>query len=288
MVEKFFWLARKVLCGLFGLVKWIGKGFGCVMYKVNDWITGLLDTSDDNAGEKLRPLFHWALGITILFLLVDIGLVVWSLKYQKEFGGFGQFGDFFGGLVNPILTFLTFMGLLITIVLQQKELKLTREELKISSQALREQAETQEMQRFENTFFSLLEHHNLMLRSYLEKSQVLKEKIKGVTNDDCLTIFYKPDASGRYSFEAALENVRGKFVYRNRNYGTYFRILYQLLKFVAVNIPGGLVGKDFNESTLRTVSVSEKEKTYSNIVRSYLTSDILQLLAVKGASKNPV
>lgn len=55
---------------------------------------------------------------------------------------FGTFGDFFGGMLNPILTFLTFMGLLITIVLQQKELRLTRKELKESSLALTEQSLT--------------------------------------------------------------------------------------------------------------------------------------------------
>jgi hypothetical protein len=34
----------------------------------------------------------------------------------------GEWGDFFGGVLNPLLTFLTFMGLLITIILQQQEL----------------------------------------------------------------------------------------------------------------------------------------------------------------------
>ncbi|GEP10257.1 hypothetical protein MGN01_21020 [Methylobacterium gnaphalii] len=41
----------------------------------------------------------------------------------------GQVGDFFGGVLNPLLTFLTFIGVLATIFLQREELKETREEV---------------------------------------------------------------------------------------------------------------------------------------------------------------
>lgn len=50
----------------------------------------------------------------------------------------GPFGDFFGGMLNPTLTFLMFMGLLSTINLQQKELSLTRKEYIRTADALEE------------------------------------------------------------------------------------------------------------------------------------------------------
>lgn len=47
----------------------------------------------------------------------------------------GPFGDFFGGVLNPILAFFSFVALLYTIHIQQKELELTRIELSNSVSA---------------------------------------------------------------------------------------------------------------------------------------------------------
>lgn len=83
----------------------------------------------------------------------------------------GQFGDFIGGTLNPILAFLSFMALLYTIKIQteelglsRKELKETKEELKESRIAQQEQSESLKLQNqatklqmFENTFFKLVE-----------------------------------------------------------------------------------------------------------------------------------
>lgn len=44
----------------------------------------------------------------------------------------GQWGDFVGGILNPLLGVLTFSGLLMTIVLQREELEISRNELKLS------------------------------------------------------------------------------------------------------------------------------------------------------------
>lgn len=72
----------------------------------------------------------------------------------------GQMGDFFGGTLNPILAFLSFCLLLITIKLQSKELKNSRKELSKSSKALKKQSKSLKLQNFENTFFKMLDLHN--------------------------------------------------------------------------------------------------------------------------------
>ena len=71
-------------------------------------------------------------------LAIGIGFTV--LKYFSvdflngiKINHIGALGDFFGGTLNPILTFLTFVGLLITIVLQQAELSEARKEFKKSA-----------------------------------------------------------------------------------------------------------------------------------------------------------
>ena len=81
--------------------------------------------------------------ITLLGWLVAVALVIIAATYAFYFthfhgtfsndpGVWGQFGDFVGGTINPILTFLTFMALVFTVVLQTRQLEHSREELQRS------------------------------------------------------------------------------------------------------------------------------------------------------------
>ena len=75
----------------------------------------------------------------------------------------GLSGDFLGGVLNPILSFFSFLAVLVTLRLQRRELNATMEELKKSTIAAEsnvrlftEQIAAQRLDAFENTFFSLL------------------------------------------------------------------------------------------------------------------------------------
>lgn len=61
----------------------------------------------------------------------------------------GALGDYFGGLLNPLFAFLSFMGVLWT-------LKMSREELSETRRVMDEQLKTQFLQQFDSLFFSLL------------------------------------------------------------------------------------------------------------------------------------
>lgn len=52
------------------------------------------------------------------------------LTAKQEY--WGQFGDFIGGTLNPILSFLTLMAIVLTVVLQHKQMEMSRVELDIS------------------------------------------------------------------------------------------------------------------------------------------------------------
>ena len=72
-----------------------------------------------------------------------------SDEISKEHERWGTFGDYFGGLLNPVLSFLSLIALLLTIILQNQELFETRKEIKQSreaqeksEEALKEQSET--------------------------------------------------------------------------------------------------------------------------------------------------
>ncbi|MCF2856992.1 hypothetical protein L1286_05905 [Pseudoalteromonas sp. SMS1] len=75
--------------------------------------------------------------ITSVKFIIPIALGVLLLTYFSNFndgfgnqGDFGAFGDFIGGILNPILTFFTIVILVYSIRLQVKELELTRNELR--------------------------------------------------------------------------------------------------------------------------------------------------------------
>jgi|WetSurMetagenome_2_1015567.scaffolds.fasta_scaffold00003_235 hypothetical protein len=71
----------------------------------------------------------------------------------------GVFGDKFGA-INALFSGLAFAGIIFTIFLQKRELKLQREELEDTRQEFIQQNDTLKKQRFENTFFQLLRLHN--------------------------------------------------------------------------------------------------------------------------------
>lgn len=93
-------------------------------------------------------------------------LGVWSLTFLLLFipgsDRQGQFGDMFGA-VNALFSGLAFAGLIITLILQRKELALQRDELKDNRTEMerhttqfKEQNNNLEIQRFENLFYNML------------------------------------------------------------------------------------------------------------------------------------
>ncbi|MCG3675602.1 putative phage abortive infection protein [Aliarcobacter butzleri] len=123
---------------------------------------------EEKTRRSLFSIFIIALIIIASIFLIELILVICFSDIDK----LGAFGDFFGGMINPLLTFCTFMALLMTIILQQKELSLTREELsetkkatKDSAQALREQSNSLKIQNFETTFFSMINLHNQIINN---------------------------------------------------------------------------------------------------------------------------
>jgi hypothetical protein len=83
---------------------------------------------------------HLRCGLLIFFnfnfhLLKDHS---WWNAYQnlsKTTGAWGEFGDYVGGILNPIIAFFAFYLIKITYQLQKKELEATRNLLKISNNA---------------------------------------------------------------------------------------------------------------------------------------------------------
>ena len=186
----------------------------------------------------------------------------------------GTFGDYLGGTLNPIISFLALIGLLYTIHQQAQEMQATREELKQAAEQQRRQSETFNLQQFESTFFSLLEQHNNIIEKLIES------KISDLTN---ITINEEFRAD-RY----IKDNIR-----QNPLLKRYFIILFQILKIISLSLSKDMEEKtdnkkitinDFshdNEQSREKLSnlyINPQEKIYSDILRSFIPNDIFKLL----------
>ena len=68
----------------------------------------------------------------------------------------GPYGDMFG-MINSLFSGFALAGIIFTILLQRQELRYQREELRATREEFKQQNETMQIQRFENTFFKMLE-----------------------------------------------------------------------------------------------------------------------------------
>jgi len=120
------------------------------------------------ANDREPWLFRHLSTVLIVIVLIAIAAAVAFVSiYHYHLGalaidekspeGWGQLGDYFGGVLNPVFGFLTILALVLTLILQSRELKLSRTELSISAEALRGQNKAIDRQSFEQTFFAWLD-----------------------------------------------------------------------------------------------------------------------------------
>ena len=211
----------------------------------------------DRTSRNLFKLFQFAFYSVFAVFIINM----FSIFYKDT--NFGTWGDFFGGVLNPILTFLTFMGLLITIILQQTELKQSRKEFQGQKEAL-------ENQEFDNKFFQMV---NLLtqIKNNLEFNtnrgqkvfNLLKiEIIKDCASDTEINDFNHFLMDSIEKFQANFKSFNNKY---DENFKYYFLNLYQILNYI-----------DKNSSDKYTL------KEYSNIIRAQLSKNELILLFYNG------
>ncbi|MBE5147672.1 hypothetical protein HJ042_05980 [Vibrio parahaemolyticus] len=127
----------------------------------------------------------------------------------------GPFGDFFGGVLNPILAFISFLALLYTIYMQQVELSLTRAELERSVSAQQETASFAKSQ-----------------------NEITIEQIKSIESNEKKNDIYKLIGSIENKVSSVLSSeVRS---YRTNNDITLEKVFY----FINRDIDNGALTKD--------------------------------------------
>ncbi|GJL56448.1 MAG: hypothetical protein NPIRA02_35800 [Nitrospirales bacterium] len=126
--------------------------------------------------------------LILIFGVATIGLCVVGVLYFLNFQGqlsseherWGTFGDFIGGTLNPILSFLALIALLLTIVLQNRELEATRQELSESRQTAQKQVAHLINEAKKNDIYKTIQ----VLENRLEK--LYREPIYFLSNGDLI------------------------------------------------------------------------------------------------------
>lgn len=193
-----------------------------------------------------------------------------SAETMSRSEALGLSGDFLGGVLNPILSFFTFIALLFTLRLQRRELNATMDELKKSTLAAEanvrlftEQIEAQRLDAFENTFFSLLKLFNSTFEKINEHQEADGERPAGSPLQVLM-------AQARA--QPTLEEARRVLMADHSEIDHFISILLEMLKFIDQKFPTG--------------SHSDR-MFYANILKAIINQDAFEAVAMYAATRNP-
>ncbi|EOX4797693.1 TPA: putative phage abortive infection protein [Vibrio diabolicus] len=217
------------------------------------------------------------------FVLLVGGYTFWFWIYNDiplstDSSLWGTFGDFVGGILNPMIAFLAFYWLTKSVKIQKTELEATKLVLAETEKATKEQAITQEKKRFEDTFHSLLSQLNT-ISEQITHQHVLHNKPQESKLEKLHSRIIK---NTNHDVQYCSEQMR----IHDAECSHYFRVLYQILMFVAMKHDFDNPPESFEEAMER--ERTESEKFYANIVRSFVNMDATRLLAINCATKDKV
>ncbi len=265
-----------------------------------------MSSGSENSNKTSKKESFWlsSLGFVIVVLICIAVYVVGiaSTIYLANHGFFGklksnEFGDT-AGAVNCLFSSLAFAGVIYAILMQRNELELqrdelqhTRDELAGQKEEFRIQNETLKLQRFENTFFNMLQLQQ-QITDNISYSYVYKDNEWELQDDD---LFPPKTACGkgrevfRDAFETAIHTTsKGKRCNGMRGllleegikgfennftptyFDHYFRHLYRIFKFV---------------STSPLINDADRYQ-YASIARAQLSRYELVWLFYNGLSEN--
>lgn len=172
-------------------------------------------------------------------------ICAYSIKFSKngwssDPDAWGQFGDFLGGVLNPLVSLAALFALVISVRMQRTELKDTRAELIEARKVAIEQAKTADQQRREQRFFDLLNLYQRTVDSLSYQSE--KENYHGKSaiaiwlNKSGLNLnlleFSFPNEDYFYTLAQQKENAIEAWIGDETSIflDHYFRVIYRILK----------------------------------------------------------
>lgn len=260
--------------------------------------------------DKFDAVIPWVIGVgAVAATFLITGAVIWhfwvgsdiphiSISNSQTAAYWGQIGDFIGGMLNPLLSFVALMAVLYSVRMQRKELRLAREEAQENFQVQVQQRQNFERQNFEAVFFRLLDIHTRLANEV---------KISGSTdfrNSSARNLHIGRDAF-KYAFRTLfgtrankaseyIVHVKERVKYFDDHYSDnlahYFRNFYQILKHVdSFGIDPLKLSRRYSFAAVRQfVSQYRAQRNYANMLRAQLDSAELGVLffnclTIKGA-----
>ena len=181
-------------------------------------------------------------------------LAIFVINFRKEdissqVAEWGQFGDYMGGLLNPLFGLIS---------------------LVLVAATLRNQTQAAKLQAFENQFFVLLQMHNDIVQSIDRK---MKDKTI-MHGRDCFRMFYRKIVATSQRDRVPMATAYQKFIETDGwEIEHYFRTVYHLFKYVKE----GHHQIEANES---------QQKRYYDLIKSQISQYELVLLWLNVQSIN--
>lgn len=259
---------------------------------------------DEEDKDVLKPWMVWGIAILVC-VAVWLGGAYFTRMYAVRCSSSvvnnaaGLFGDSFGA-VNALISALAFAGVIVTFRLQRKELDLQRKELEAQRAEFAQQNKTLKLQRFENTFFHMMELQQQIVNDlYIKLSDREKLNVQtdtgfsteeaivdnSVRGRQAIRYIYRHDVSMYYHegiFDVIWES--GLDGYINAPYRVlldhYFRHLYTILRYVDETDAFALN----DEGKVDAENEWKQKYHYTTIVRATLSRYELLMLYYNGLS----
>lgn len=217
-----------------------------------------------NNHDNMQILWDWLKFIWVL------PLIGWFIVKKLDFGKASEFANFIYGTTAPLLTFISFLAVVFTLKTQKEQIQETRKDVE-------RQNKTLSIQRFENTFFQMVNLHNDIVNSIIYEPSNLRGRstfIRISSHLKTIYINYKNKDIEQFNQKDEISKVRiayKRFFEHNEDQlGHYFRNLYRILKFI--------------DETDTKIITSEEKKNYIGIIRAQLSSYELSVLLYNSLS----
>lgn len=214
-----------------------------------------------------RTLRTLNLTLSIIITIATISIITYFYKFNGALAEkqetWGQFGDFIGGTLNPLIALAALIALIKTIKLQAEELSNSSEQLKKTAAAMELQNKATSKQIFESSFFNLTKIFNEISRDL---------KFNNKSGKDCIKELYETlSARHLVNLQRGVhaipteDAIKLEYNLFHSDYGHvtghYFRTLYNIIKLI-------------DKSSLD----EESKKFYAELLRAQLSRYELLLI----------
>lgn len=251
--------------------------------------------NDENELQKLKQQMFYSKLIVggIITIVLALYFSTFHVSVSVDNGDWGTFGDFFGGVLNPVIASFALYWLITSVNLQIQELKKTNEALVKTVETAQKQQNQVSIQNFESLFFQLLSTlnnitNNIQAGSASTFIKLVENQLKNRELKDSILNYVKkfsmpdrPAQKGKESikdqiiFYKVFVNEPWEFFYNKAiddYFGSYFRTSYQIIKLIDQN--EFLINLKEDKNDL----FSKEQKKYFDIFRAQLSSYELEAI----------